>query len=156
MKRTDQIIREIRNDGWLSPAPSPSPSPPPSRRNGNNTISISKILFNVLLSISCNLDNQSVANQDLSPIRSPRRPPLSLSPGLGLDDHGNQTNRHGSPIRRQISRSRQSSPESRHSRRSVSFILLRYLAIATEVLLSYRQGVSSHTWTIGDSSSAKF
>ena len=108
------------------------------------------------LSISCNLDNQSVANQDLSPIRSPRRPPLSLSPGLELDDHGNQTNRHGSPIRRQISRSRQSSPESRHSRRSVSFILLRYLAIATEVLLSYRQGVSSHTWTIGDSSSAKF
>ena len=108
------------------------------------------------LSISCNLDNQSVANQDLSPIRSPRRPPLSLSPGLGLDDHGNQTNRHGSPIRRQISRSHQSSPESHHSRRSVSFILLRYLAIATVVLLSYRQGVSSHTWTIGDSSSAKF
>ena len=79
---------------------------------------------------------------DLSPIRSPRRPPLSLSPGLGLDDQGNQRSRDGSPVRSQLGRSRQLSPGSQHSRRSrsVSFILLRYLAIATVVVLSYRQG----------------
>ena len=78
---------------------------------------------------------------DLSPIRSPRRPPLSLSPGLGLDDQGNQRNRDGSPVS-QLGRSHQLSPGSQHSRRSrsVSFILLRYLAIATVVILSYRHG----------------
>ena len=82
--------------------------------------------------------NHSNSNEDLSPIRRPRRPLLSLSPGLDEDEE-NQIDRDGSS---QLRRSRHMSPEPHHSQRScsVSFILLRYLAIATVVVLSYRQG----------------
>ena len=39
IREIDDVIRQVRNDGWLSPAPSPSPSPsPPPRRSGNNAV----------------------------------------------------------------------------------------------------------------------
>ena len=39
IREIDEVIRDLRNDGWLSPAPSPSPSPsPPPRRSGNNAV----------------------------------------------------------------------------------------------------------------------